>query len=162
METNQFNFAGFSFPRPIAMLPRTTLVQRLADFGKPKVTGSYYHAPRPNSSGSFFYLESDFMPGLRWEWADEVGGCHLRHTGWYTDDYACGDTIRGIVMRLPHGRGFLAGWSMGAGMASVVETDCVYNDDTDAAYAADSLAEHAADQQREHERKERATADLDE
>ena len=51
-------------------------------------------------------------------------------------------------MRLPHNRGFLAGWSMGEGMISEIEYT-VYDDERDAAWAADSLAENAAEKERE-------------
>lgn len=76
------------------------------------------------------------------------------HTGWYSDEYQS-DKIRGLVMRLPHSRGFLAGWSMGEHMASEVEP-YAYATIEEAARAADSLAENAAERQREHEEKERA------
>jgi hypothetical protein len=148
-------FAGFTFPQTIALLPRLPLSKRLEEFKRhtPKVCGPYYRtAPNTDSTHAFFYLDSDFMPGLRWEWADEVEDSRIRHTGWFTDDYGDGDTIRGIVMRLPHGRGFLAGWSMGKSMAS--EIDCsVWDDAIDAARDADRMAERAAEQAREDERK---------
>jgi predicted GNAT superfamily acetyltransferase len=70
-----------------------------------------------------------------------VDGVRIDHTGWFCDEY--GTKIRGIVVALPHGR-FLAGWSMGEGMASTVDAD-LYDTAEDAAYAADSMAESAAD-----------------
>ena len=51
-------------------------------------------------------------------------------------------------MRLPHNRGFLAGWSMGEGMISEIEYT-VYDDERNAAWAADSLAEDVAEKERE-------------
>jgi hypothetical protein len=114
-----------------------------------KHSGPYYGKPAYAGIDKYrsFYLGSDFMPELRWEWADEV--VRLNHTGWYCDNYQ-DETIRGIVLRLPHNRGFLAGWSMGEGMMSEIELD-IYPDQESAAYAADSSAEYAAERQREHE-----------
>jgi len=115
-------FAGFEFPQEIPILPRAPLAKRLAEYklthGK-RVCGPYFRTePSPNPSGMSFYLDSDFQPGLRWEWADEIDGARIQHRGWYSDEYGDAEKIRGLVFRLPHGRGFLAGWSMGEGMAS--------------------------------------------
>ncbi len=135
----------------------------MAEFKKhqPRVCGPYFRVePATNPKGMFFYLDSDFMPGLRWEWCDEVSGSHIRHTGWFSDDFQ-DQTIRGIVMRLPHGRGFLAGWSMGKGMASNLEY-YVWDDAVDCARAADQMADRAAEDQREHEAREREEEGADE
>ena len=51
-------------------------------------------------------------------------------------------------MRLPHNRGFLAGWSMGEGMISEIEY-AIYDDEREAAKVADSLAEETAEKERE-------------
>ncbi len=116
----RFSFAGFQWPRFVAMLPRGDVESRLARHKSP-VTGPYYHAPRPIERGehheTFFYLESDFSPGLRWQYCDDVASS-IDHFGWFTDEYGDGETIRGIVARLPKNRGFIAGWTMGEGMAS--------------------------------------------
>lgn len=158
----EFEFAGFTFPKYVWMLPSGSKAKRLEHFRNP-VTGPYQHAPKPiraGSNGAFFYLGSDFMPGLRWEWCDEVKGVRIDHTGWYCDEFQY-EKIRGLVFRLPKSRGFLAGWSMGKSMASEVEA-CVYETESKAAYAADSLAESAAERQREHEERERAEVERDE
>lgn len=154
METQTFTFAGFTFPRAVAMLPKGTPASRLAKrrASGPSPCGPYQTAPKPGASGAlFYYLESDFAPGLRWQWADDVDGAGIHHTGWHTDPHGDGDTIRGLVARLPHGRGFLAGWSMGESMASQLETASVYADDVSAARAADSIAESAAESEREYQ-----------
>lgn len=144
-----FTFAGFSFPRTVATLPKGKPASRLAA-AKTRCTGPYYAAPVPNAGGAFFYLDSDFMPGLRWEWADEIEGARINHKGWFSDPYGDGETIRGIVFRLPKGRGFLAGWSMGEGMASEAESK-IYADEIAAARAADSEAESVAEREREYQ-----------
>lgn len=154
----QGTFAGFTFPQVIAIMPSGTLAKRLAEFkvnhGK-RVCGPYYRTkPAPNQTGMSFYLESDFMPAMRWEWADEVDGSPIDHHGWYSDEFGDAEKIRGIVMRLPSGRGFLAGWSMGESMASGLEYE-IYEDVIDAVRAADGLAESTAEQCREDEEKYR-------
>jgi hypothetical protein len=147
---DDFTFAGFNFPRAIAMLPCEPLAQRV---GKKRYTGPYSHAPKPivqgTHPGGSFYHDSDFAPGLRFTWCDEVSGVRIRHTGWFCDEYQSAK-IRGLVFRLPHGRGFLAAWSMGEGMASAFDGS-IYDREANAAWAADSLAENAAEAQREHE-----------
>src|ERR1044072_4047766 len=107
--TTAYEFAGFSWPRYVGMLPRGSLAKRKAEM-RNRVTGPYYHSPVPNAKGGFFYLDSDFMPGLRWEWCDKLSA-RIHHTGWYSDEHGDGDKIRGLVMRLPKGRGCLAAWS---------------------------------------------------
>lgn len=141
----EFHFAGFAWPRYLAELPRGTEQARKDRY---KHTGGYYHAPKPNTDGKGFYLASAGMPGLRWQWADEAWS-GIKHTGWFTDDF-CGDKIRGVVFALPHGRGWLAGWSMGESMASELEY-AIYDDVSDAASAADSLAQYAAERERDYQ-----------
>lgn len=145
----EFQFAGFSWPRYVGTLPKGPFEERM----KPWVSGPYYHAPRPRKGGvdnsTSFYLESEFMPLLRWRWADEVAD--LRHRGWYCDEY--GDIVlRGLVMRLPRQRGFIAGYSMGVGMISDVEYT-IFGSEREAARYADGLAEIVADREREYQEK---------
>ena len=160
MKTSQFSklipvfqFASISFPRYLAALPKGSFKKRISD-AKNRVCGQYQLQPSPITGrkelATSFYLESDFQPGLRWQWADEVSGVSIRHKGWFCDDFQ-DQTIRGLVFRLPQGRGFLAGWSMGKEMASTVEYDCTYDTERDAALAADSLAENAAKREREYQ-----------
>src|SRR5690606_19227724 len=82
-----------------------------------------------------------------WQWCDEVD-TSIRHNGWFTDDQQ-DETIRGLVVRLPHGR-MLAGWSMGEHMASEIDSTRVYDDEREAARAADALAERVAEREREY------------
>jgi hypothetical protein len=160
LPATEFTFAGFRFPRYVGMLKTGPLTKRLKK-AKESFCGPYYHTPTPvtaDANARSFYLESDFAPGMRWTWCDEVEGVRIDHTGWFTDDEGTGDKIRGLVMRLPHGHGFLAGWSMGESMASVIETD-VYDSETDAAHAADSIAENAAEKEREYQAAQNAETD---
>jgi len=155
----EFQFAGFTFPKFVWDLPRGSFKKRIAHMKHP-FTGGYYHAPTPvtgSHPGRGFYLTSDGggKMGLRWKWADEVADADIQHRGWYCDDYH-DQTIRGIVMALPHGRGWLAGWSMGVDMASGVD-GTIYHSEADAAYAADSMAEYAAEEQRDYEASQEGT-----
>ena len=118
--------------------------------------GAYHFSFNANDKGQGFYLGDELLWSLRWEWCDVVIRS-IRHTGWFTDEYQS-ETIRGVVFRLPHGRGFLAGWSMGEGMASAVDR-YVWDDEKDAARAADDMAERAAE--RAAEREEAANEDGD-
>jgi hypothetical protein len=143
---NNFTFAGFTWPRAVAMLPEGALARRISRMRRP-LTGPYCHAPEPRTPGEqakFFYLDSEFMPGLRWRWCDEVVKS-IRHTGWFYNDIH-DEKIRGLVMQLPHGRGYLAGWSMGKGMASLLDLS-VYPDAIGAAQAADDMAHYAAERE---------------
>lgn len=147
--TESFAFAGFQWPRYVATMACGPAALRKKWAGR-KFCSEYSHAPRPQHAGKArgFYLASDGQPFTRWQWCDEVDGVHIRHTGWYCDDDQC-DTIRGIVAALPHGR-FLAGWSMGEGMASTIDAN-VYDTAEEAAYSADSMAERAAESEREYQ-----------
>jgi hypothetical protein len=150
LHTSKFNiestFAGFNYPRYIAALPRGSVADRLAR-RSPVVCGKTYQ-PAPDPVGGRgtlargFYLGDGSQPFTRWEWCDDVDD-RILHTGWFADPDGDGDKIRGIVVRLSHGRGFLAGWAMGEGMAGTVYRD-VYADAVDAARAADSFAEAVA------------------
>jgi hypothetical protein len=150
LHTSKFNiestFAGFNYPRYIPALPRGNMADRLAR-RSPVVCGKTYQ-PAPDPVGGrgtlarSFYLEGGSQPFTRWEWCDDVDD-RILHTGWFADPDGDGDKVRGIVVRLSHGRGFLAGWAMGEGMAGTIYRD-VYADAVDAARAADSVAEAVA------------------
>jgi hypothetical protein len=148
-----FAFAGFQWPRFVAALPQGSKAKRLARY-KALVCGPTFHAPIPVVGSNHcigFYLAGDDMPALRWAWCDEVFGMGraINHTGWFTDEHGDGEKIRGVVFTLTHGRGYLAGWSMGHGMASGLEC-YVYADATSAAYAADSAAQFLAEVERDN------------
>lgn len=158
---NAPTFAGFDYPRHVWTLPKGTPAARLAHrrkHGRSPCGPAYYTEPgvirsaRDCERGTY-HTDDGPAGGLRWRWCDEV--VDLRHQGWYCDYEMQDDTLRGFVARLPHGRGFIIGWSMGAGMYAVLDYSCAYDLERDAAYAADSMAEHAAEREREHQREER-------
>ena len=168
----EFAFAGFTWPRYVATLESGPRARRIERRRNPS-TGPYYHAPRPitrqhQQEGRGFYLDGHGgAPGLRWCWCDEVPAdwvCDvdpkIDHEGWFTDEFG-DEKFRGLVFKLPRNRGFLAGWSMGEGMASEVDAT-VYCVASDAAYAADSMAEAAAERQREFEEEERERIEAEE
>lgn len=143
----RFAFAGFQWPRYVATLTPLSGLRKKRELRK--VCGGYYHAPKPNSNnGRGFYLSDAGQPFTRWQWCDDVD-TSIQHTGWFTDDYGTGDKIRGIVILLPHGR-FMAGWSMGEGMASTIEPG-VFDAIDEAAQMADEHARVAAENEREYQ-----------
>jgi hypothetical protein len=164
----EFEWAGIHFPKWLWSLPRGSKAKRLADAKRP-VCGPYYHSPKPGGKGAGFYLGDckwgvavgDGNFALRAKWCDEVDGVRINHTGWFTDEFGDGDKIRGLVFRLPRGRGFLAGWSMGEGMCGSVDFD-IYDTEAEAARAADSMAENQAEAEREAEAKFRAEQEAQE
>ena len=157
----EFSFAGFTFPKWVWSLPRGSKAKRLTAAKNP-VCGPYFHAPKPGGGkGVGFYLESDGSIALRWQWVDKVIGARIEHTGWYSDEHGDSEKIRGLVLRLPKSRGFLAGWSMGEGMGSALDPD-IYATEREAARAADSLAEDVAKREREHQAEEEAKREAEE
>lgn len=144
----------FKDERPLANLNiwRKSIKQRLAEFRKPRFTSGYRILNDGHPTLKSFYLDSDFAPNLRWEWADEIAD-EIEHKGWFTDPEGDGDTIRGVVFFLTHKRGCLAGWSMGEEMASLIDTSDTYDCPTDAAMVANEMARDAAEEERERELK---------
>ncbi len=138
--TPEFSFAGFTFPRYLADLPiGKHAMQRKRQLRKH--CGGYYHAPTPDSrKGWGFYYESDSSFTMRIE---ETGKS-------YSWGDCRGDAYVGIVARLNHGRGFLAGASMGSHMVAFLDPK-IYADESDAIRAANDAAQSAADEQAEYE-----------
>lgn len=114
------------------------------DARKREGVGFYQHSKRleVDKHGSTFRLRleeaNDHLP---------VYTKLTRINGYYCDSFQ-NSTLKPIVARLPHGRGFLAGWTMGNGMYASLETH-VWDDIADAARRAHDSAEHAARQMQE-------------
>ncbi len=139
--SKNFAFAGFSWPRNIARAAFGMEAVRNKWLRSRKVCGEYVHAPTPNTNAPIcFYLDNVGQPFARWVWADKTEA-RIGHTGWFTSDF-CDEKIRGIVVRLPHGR-YLAGWAIGVNMLASVETE-IFTNEAEAAYFADSMAEQYA------------------
>lgn len=127
-------FAGFKSPRYLAVLPTGTIKERKERY---RVTGGYYHfleEIKENTVKSF-YLDSDFMPCHRWEWADGI--VRINHCGWFADDIHS-EVVRGVVFFLSHGR-FLAGCSFAEGMYGFCERR-IFDDKEECASYSDELA----------------------
>ncbi len=116
------------------------------------------NASDPERAARRFYEDAE-QAGLRFVgWADE--SLRLRHTGWYSDNYA-EETFRGAIFRLPGKCGkerFVAGYGESMSDGFVLDLSEVWNDDQfGAAREADRLAERAGEDAREYEAKESAT-----
>lgn len=124
-----------------------------------KVCGPYYMKPGKPGAGLGFYMASKGFAcaahGARFRLRLSPANDHLsdysrlaRIDGYFCDDYGMGETLQPIVALLSHGRGYLAGWTMGAGMCAALD-GCIYESDADAAYAAHSMAQHDAERERD-------------
>lgn len=141
----------------------------LHDFSRPlakraadrKYCGPYHWTPSEPGTGRGFYTASKGLAcaphgsgfDLRLEDANEYIATRLSQiTGYYCDDDGEGETLKPIIARLPKNRGFLAGWTMGAGMCAALDCD-IYKTPQAAAFAAHSKAEHDAEASREADAK---------
>lgn len=131
-----------------------------------KFCGPYRWQPTAPGKGRGFYSsQSDALKmdragstlDLRLESAnDHLSGSRLSFTdGYFCDLDGDGDTLQPVIARLPRGRGFLAGWTMGAGMCGSLDST-VYDEEADAAFAAHRLAESDAESNRDRQEAERA------
>lgn len=85
---------------------------------------------------------------------------NLRHNGWYCDQFE-DQTMHGIIARLPSGRGFLAGWTMGVGMCCSFDGH-IHDTIEHAAYAADEEARIGAEREREYQEQQEADMQAEE
>lgn len=85
---------------------------------------------------------------LRLDYARNHLGYQRRGTGPFTHDLVLGE-YDGIVARLPHGRGFLAGYTLGNGMCASLGGH-IWTDIEDAARAAIDEARDACEADIEH------------
>jgi hypothetical protein len=137
------------------------------DFAKPlakrlasrEYTGPYYWTPSKPGTGRGFYQSSrglacgDSTFSLRLELAnDHITGRVANTTAYWCDEDGS-TTLTPIIARLPHGRGFLAGWTMGKGMAACVDAD-IHANPSDAAYAAHDMAECDAGKERDRDQED--------
>lgn len=144
----------------------------LHDFSKPlavrkesrKVVGPYRWTPSEPGKGRGFYTAQHSATecakhgaGFRLRLSlanDHLQGSRLSQTyGYYIDSHQ-DETIEPIVATLNHRRGFLIGWTMGAGMCAALDTTTLYTDLEDAARAAHSMADHEAENMRDNEETE--------
>lgn len=125
-----------------------------------KVVGPYRWSPSEPGKGRGFYQSSRGLScdprgstfDLRLEEANDLLPSYNRAQdtlGYYCDQDGEGDTLKPIVARLPKGRGFLPGWTMGNGMCAALDTDWILDDPEDAARAAHEVARIDANRSRE-------------
>lgn len=136
-----------------------------ARFAQREYTGPYYWTPSKPGKGRGFYQSSKGLFcdragssfDLRLSYAnDYLSHSRLSHiTGYFCDIDGDGDSLKPIVARLPHGRGYLAGWTMGEGMAANLD-GYIWEDIEEAARAAHDMAESDAEESREKQAEERA------
>jgi hypothetical protein len=122
-------------------------------------TGPYYFSPSKPGTGRGFYQSAKGLycdkAGSTFDLRIELANDHLRQSrlSWTTGYFCDADsdqTLKPIIARLPHGRGFLAGWTMGPGMCAALEAD-IYADIESAARAAHDIAETDAESERERQ-----------
>jgi hypothetical protein len=120
--TKLTSFASLPFPRYLSTDIGKTKA-KLARRDRYKYTGGYRTANKPciNPDKTFFYLNCAFCPLLRME---------LFPAYRLEDD----TEVKALVARLPHNK-FLAGWSLGEGMASELSYS-IFEDEEEARYAA--------------------------
>lgn len=125
-----------------------------------KHVGPYHWAPSKPGAGRGFYMESG--PGDL-ECARHGSGFRLRVIeGERSFGFnGFGEDYQPIVLRLPRGRGFLAGATMGAGMCAHFEPE-LYADAREAMRAAEDEAERSANRQAEFEAEENARLEAEE
>lgn len=135
----------------------------LHNFNKPlaarkasrRYCGPYRWTPSAPGNGRGFYTGSDGQCGdstFRLRITDANDYIPHNATGYYCDSYQ-DQTLQPIVLALPRGRGWLAGWTMGPNMCASMAPD-IYDNPECAAHAAHSMAEYDAEQEREYQEQE--------
>jgi hypothetical protein len=171
----KYEFAGLTFPRALATLPKGTPASRLAylrQHGKRPRVATWQGWNRESDSRTRWVERLD-AAGLRLVgYADDLAG--LRHRGWYTNEFQ--DSVyRGCVLQLPSRRGemrFLAAYAdpdnVGAFLVDVSRPavfrermnggsyhgdgrDYLGSAARDCARAADDFARQCAEKEREYQ-----------
>ena len=131
-----------------------------------KNCGPYLWTPAEPGAGRGFYSASSnplimdragSSINLRLEWAsDHYSPRNYNGRGYSCDTYSPGtDAMHPVIARLPHGRGYLAGWTMGEGMCGTLDS-YRYEEAEDAARAAHDMASRAAEAEFEYREDENA------
>lgn len=126
---------------------------------KPATAGwTKFYSPRSNVTRQsdrpqYAFIENTDSAGLRFvNFADKIR-TSINHTGWYADSSEgdSGYNYRGAVWRLPHSRGFIAGYvdPYNDGAAFVELVICA--NENEAAYSADTIAENKAEKSRDYD-----------
>lgn len=140
-------FAGFAWPKQEWALPKGKPSQRVR---KTRYTGGYYqNAPCMAGNGEigFYWGEGGEPSGRLWTLRAKL----YTRTSWYCDSFQS-DTLTAFVFALPHGRGWLAGWTMGDGMIACVDRH-IHTIEHSAMWEANEMARIAAERMREDDEK---------
>lgn len=102
-----------------------------------------------------FYLEGQRLACARYGSPFDLRLAYVKNrwgdpTAFYTDPDGAFDPMKAITARLPHSRGFLAGWTLGEGMCATLDTDTIHDTIEEAERAAVSMTEHAAEREAEY------------
>ncbi|WP_052159475.1 hypothetical protein [Alcaligenes faecalis] len=82
---------------------------------------------------------------------DESEEARIDHTGWFADTWQ-DNVIRGLIVRLPHGRFLVGHYEKDSGER--VYYSELYDDERTAVYRADSLAQRVAEEETEYHRRD--------
>lgn len=130
-----------------------------------KHVGPYRTTPRSDLSAPlFFYMATGreqpakYGAAFRLRLKSAVDILPAKRCNGFYADSAQDTVISPLVARLPRGRGFLAGHTMGAGMSSAIETDTVWQTEEEAAHRAFDMAEQYAEDCRDIEADEKESA----
>jgi hypothetical protein len=119
---------------------------RSARLGRSAPTPRDSHGHR--SDRGWYFDHPDRVPGRWVGHADRIERT-IGHEGWYSNSFE-DETYRGVVYRLPHGRGYFVGYVDSCNDNIYIEYT-VEDSDSAAAHLADDIARCAAERAREYE-----------
>ena len=137
-------------------VPATQALTRARAHPTPYGHASTFNAPARNVTRQpnrprYAWIENTESAGLRFvNFADQFGLRSIDHRGWYTcENGDNGENYRGVVYRLPHSRGLIAGYADPNNRgAAFVELSLVDSDDEiGAAHRADDIARIEAEKE---------------
>lgn len=109
-----------------------------------RTVGPYRWQPTTPNKERGFYMGAGSTMG------DSTFRLRVVYTGDTFTDWESDTTFEAIVLRLPRGRGFLAGWTMGDGMLSACDPEISPDYDTAARWAC-GMAERACSDESEYQ-----------
>lgn len=132
----------------IAIIDYKKPIKKRHQFG-----GHYYipsHVPFRGGGWATYETQHTDETGNRFRLRISAANNHLRNyptlrrNEYYMPGLDSDDEYTPVIFRLPRGRGFLAGYTLGYGMLCCLSA-IIYDDPEEAAYAAHQEAEHYAD-----------------
>lgn len=154
---NSVQFAGFFWPKKEWALPTGKPSDRVR---KTVYTSGYYeNEPRRSEEHKeigFYQNEGGCSSGRQFDLRMKVS-----RDGWYADSSFWDAAWHACIMALPHGRGWLAGATMGSQMCAHVSR-YIHDCEAEAWIEASSMAEEAAKESREADAKDQAQLQIQE